>query len=416
MFEELFTTSKVIERYQAAPFAEERLSYLRHRAESGTRRGTLQAIAVDQLRLLRLVDLSEGDMVSVSRVEAASGEWPRLANYRYYRPASPKHKAAFVDHAVQWLHFLGWLDEPVEVRHPHTAEVVAYEAWMRRERGLSEETICNRCRAADEFFDWLAANDIALGSVKSSDIDSAIAAKNACGRCARASINVYARSPRAFFRFAEDRCWCTPDMAATIMPPRIYPNETVPAGPSREDFLRLLATTEGDRPADKRDRAILMLFAAYGLRSGEVRGLQLDDLDWENETLRVRRSKPGRTHLYPLARGVGQAILRYILEVRPSRLERTLFFTLTAPTRPLSRGGMGSIVRNRLRRIGIVAGRRGPHALRHATAQHLLDQGMSMKVIGDFLGHRDPSSTAVYAKVSLNALREVADFDLEGLA
>ena len=77
---------------------------------------------------------------------------------------------------------------------------------------------------------------------------------------------------------------------------------------------------------------------------------------------------------------------------------------------------MGSIVRNRLRRIGIVSGRRGPHALRHATAQHLLDQGMSMKVIGDFLGHRDPSSTAVYAKVNLNALREVADFDLEGLA
>ena len=60
--------------------------------------------------------------------------------------------------------------------------------------------------------------------------------------------------------------------------------------------------------------------------------------------------------------------------------------------------------------------RRGPHALRHAAAQHLLDQGMSYKVIGDFLGHRNTSSTAVYAKVNLNALREVADFDLEGLA
>ena len=62
--------------------------------------------------------------------------------------------------------------------------------------------------------------------------------------------------------------------------------------------------------------------------------------------------------------------------------------------------------------------RRGPHALRHAAAQHLLDQGMSYKVIGDFLGHRmNPSSTAVYAKVNLNALREVrSDFDLEGLA
>ena len=74
------------------------------------------------------------------------------------------------------------------------------------------------------------------------------------------------------------------------------------------------------------------------------------------------------------------------------------------------------IVRDRLAGIGIVTGRRGTHALRHAAAQHLLDQGMSMKVIGDFLGHRDPSSTAIYAKVNLAALREVAALDLEGLA
>jgi site-specific recombinase XerD len=73
------------------------------------------------------------------------------------------------------------------------------------------------------------------------------------------------------------------------------------------------------------------------------------------------------------------------------------------------------IVRHRLMGIGIVGGRRGPHALRHGAAQHLMDQGTPMKVIGDFLGHREPSSTAVYAKVNLAALREVAALDLEGL-
>ena len=67
-----------------------------------------------------------------------------------------------------------------------------------------------------------------------------------------------------------------------------------------------------DRPVDKRDRAILMLFIAYGLRAGEVGGLRLDDLDWENEMLRVRCPKPGRTHFWPLSQGVGHAILRYI--------------------------------------------------------------------------------------------------------
>jgi site-specific recombinase XerD len=89
---------------------------------------------------------------------------------------------------------------------------------------------------------------------------------------------------------------------------------------------------------------------------------------------------------------------------------------LHAPIRPVGRKTLGKIVRDRLAGIGIVSGRRGTHALRHTAAQHLLDQGVSMKVIGDFLGHRDPSSTAIYAKVNLAALREVAAFDLEGLA
>ena len=71
--------------------------------------------------------------------------------------------------------------------------------------------------------------------------------------------------------------------------------------------------------------AILMVLIAYGLRSGEVTGLRLDDVDWAEETLRVRRPKPGRTHHYPLSRGVGQAIVRYLTDVRPPRPERALF-------------------------------------------------------------------------------------------
>lgn len=207
-----------------------------------------------------------------------------------------------------------------------------------------------------------------------------------------------------------------PSIAKGIMAPRFMRDESVPKGLKREDVLRLLATTEGNRPVDKRDRAILMLFIAYGLRAGEVGGLRLEDIDWKNERLQVRCPKPGRTHVYPLSRGVGDAVLRYIREVRPSGFGRTLFFTMRLPIQPLARKVLGKIVRDRLASLGIVAGKRGTHALRHAAAQHLLDQGMSMKVIGDFLGHRDPSSTAIYAKVNLAALREVAALDLEGLA
>jgi len=415
MFEEIFFP-ETAEKYRAAQLVEQRERYLVHLRETGARRPTLRKCANDQLSLARLLNLKEGGRVRVSEIEFATAIWSQPKGRRCDRPASPKAKTRFINHAVRWLRFLGWLEEADEIRHPHGAEVAAFEAWMRRDRGLSEETIRDYRAAADQFFDWLVASNIPLASVRIVNIDDAINDKKARGTCGRRAIHDYAQRLRAFFRFAEARDWCTPGMANGIMPPRFKRDEAVPKGLKREDVVRLLATTEGDRLVDKRDRALLMLLIAYGLRAGEVSGLRLDDLDWQNEMLRVRCPKPGRTHTYPLSRGVGNAILRYIRDVRPSSFGRALFFTMCAPIRPLGRKALGTIVRDRLAGIGIVSGRRGTHALRHAAAQHLLDQGMSMKVIGDFLGHRDPSSTAIYAKVNLAALREVAALDLEGLA
>ena len=196
---------------------------------------------------------------------------------------------------------------------------------------------------------------------------------------------------------------------------RRYPGEAIPKGLNRDEVIRLLATTEGDSPSDIRDRAILMLLITYGLRAGEVSGLQLDDLDWKQEMLRVRCPKPGRTHLYPLSQGVAQIVLRYLRQVRPVQHGRRLFLTLRAPVKPVSREVIKALVSTRIGRIGVTGKRRGPHALRHAVAQHLLDQGMSMKVVGDYLGHRSITATSIYAKVQLSTLRDVADIDLEGL-
>lgn len=416
MFENLFKDPKTIDQYRAAPLVECRLRYLRHRAGTGIRPGTVRSIAVHQLRLVHLLDLVEVRRVSVAEIVAAAEAWSCPGLYRYQRPGSSVSKADFVANAVRWLHFMGCLEEREDARHAHTAEVAAYECWMRQERGLSDETIRAAISRVHLFFDWLAENDLALASLRITDIDRAIAEKNARRNYSRITIKHFASEIRAFIRYAEERGLCRRGMAPAIIPPRIYPTESVPAGLNWADVKRLLASTEGSRPTDKRDRAILMLLIAYGLRSGEVRGLRLDDIDWENETLHVRRPKPGRTHVYPLSRGVGQAILRYIIDVRPSCSERTLFLTRLGPPRPLTSGGLGTVVRSRLKRLGVVARRTGPHALRHAAAQRLLDQGMSMKVIGDFLGHREPSSTAIYAKVDLRALREVAGFDLGGLA
>ena len=418
MFEELFRDPITIFKYQTEPLSNQRLSYLLHLEECGFSRRALKDTAIEQLRLVHLLDLKEDRRVSASQVEAALTAWSRPGEHRYHRTVSPcRHtRKRCLRKALRWLRFIDRLEERELPRHPHIAAVSTFAEWMQRERGLSEVTIRSHCIAANEFFEWLATISIPLSAVHISHVDQAIAAKALRRNYSRRTMRAYGERLRAFFRFAEDQGWCRAGMANGIRPARLYQDETVPSGLSRKDIDRLLVTTEGDRPVDIRDRAILMLLIAYGLRSGEVSGLQLSNINWEEETILVSRSKSSQTHLYPLSRSVGQAILRYILEVRPRRQERTLFFTHSAPFRPLCTATMGQIVRRRLALLGIVTGRRGPHALRHAAAQHLLDQGMSMKLIGDYLGHRRQSSTAIYAKVDLNALREVASFDLGGVA
>jgi integrase len=133
--------------------------------------------------------------------------------------------------------------------------------------------------------------------------------------------------------------------------------------------------------------------------------------------LLIRPGKTRRARTYPLCPTVGNALLRYLREVRCRCRsdKRHLFLRLRAPFRPLSPIAVAGAVRRRFHLSGVESPHYGPHALRHACATHLLAQGLSLKEIGDHLGHQSPEATRVYAKVDLSALRVVADFDLEGL-
>lgn len=119
--------------------------------------------------------------------------------------------------------------------------------------------------------------------------------------------------------------------------------------------------------------------------------------------------------MYPFVPTVGEPVLRYLKEVRPRSSYREVFLTLQAPIQPLSRPGLWHIVGRRLRTLSASLNHHGPHSLRHACATHLLAQGLSLKEVGDHLGHRSPSATRTYAKVDIVGLRQVAEFELGGL-
>ena len=192
MFEQLFTKPGTIGRYQAAPLVEPRERYLRHLAESGASRLTLRQIALDQVRLLHVLDLSEGEKVTVSRIEAIAPKWDRTRHHKlgHRRATSQKSTKRALSRATRWLRFLGWLDELEEERHPYGVEAGAFEEWMRTERGCSEEAISGKLGSVNEFFDWLATSGKPLASVRITDIDGAIAAKTARRNYSRVTIRV----------------------------------------------------------------------------------------------------------------------------------------------------------------------------------------------------------------------------------
>jgi integrase len=152
----------------------------------------------------------------------------------------------------------------------------------------------------------------------------------------------------------------------------------------------------------------LLLLARLGLRSSEVVGLELDDIDWNHSTLTVR-GKGGLRHELPLSPEVGQAIATYLSDDRPASTSRRVFLRAKAPIRGFrNASGVGSIVRHALQRAGIKAPTSGTHQFRHGLATDLLRQGASLSEIGDVLGHRHPQTTMIYTKVDLEALRTLA--------
>ncbi len=415
MFEDIFFPPAAA-KHRDAPLAAQRADYLVYLKGTGASRTTLRKQANAHLNLVRLLDLRDADRIGRREIDAAAALWSRPQGRRCTWAATSKARQRFVSHCIELVRYLGWLEDTEGEHRPHLVELRAYEYWLRDERGLAKACVDSYGRAAGTFLEHLERLGIRLDALRITDVDRVIGELHRHGTWSRRTIHDFAQRVRSFVGFAEKRGWCRPGLAAGIVAPGYKADETIPKGIERGNVERLLASVQGQRPIDRRDRAILMLFVSFGLRAGEVAGLSLEDFDWDNELLRVRCPKPRRTQLWPLSQEVGTAILDYVRNGRPTGFGRSLFFTSCAPIRPLGRKALGKIVRDRLHAIGVVSGRRGPHALRHAAAQHLLDQGVPIKVIGDFLGHRDPTSTAIYAKIDLPVLRGVAALDLEGLA
>jgi len=308
---------------------------------------------------------------------------------------------------------VGRLEQRPAPAGPYAKKITAFASHMEHGKGLSPATIRGRCWLVTRFLNRLNTKGGSLRQITPRRIDVSLRKMLDAQGYARTTVQTWAEGLRAFFQFAETQGWCRRGLAVSIRSPRVFSQASLPLGPSWDDVRRLLAMTEGDQPHDIRARPMLMLFAIYGLRAGEVTRLRLEDLDWEHELLSVVSSKTKRVRTYPLIRSVGDAILGYLQEVRPRSPHREVLLSLRPPFGPLRTPG--DVVAKRLKSLGVSLPHYGPQALRHACAARLLADGLSLKEIGDQLGHTDPDTTRIYAKVDLAGLRQVADFELGGV-
>ena len=198
------------------------------------------------------------------------------------------------------------------------------------------------------------------------------------------------------------------DVSKAIESPRRYRLSNLPRSISWAEVERMLTMVDRRCSAGRRDYAVLLLLVTYGLRAREVAALTLDDIDWKRDRLHVRGRKAGHSTAYPLTPPVGEAILDYLQHGRPKSVSRALFFRSSAPFTPLSGAAVSQRAQLHLREAGIKVPRPGSHTLRHTCVQRLVDSGFSPKTIGDFVGHRTADATSIYAKVNIEALREVA--------
>jgi site-specific recombinase XerD len=281
-----------------------------------------------------------------------------------------------------------------------------YGDYLSVERGLAPASVALNVRLVRPFLLKHAdgqAGALELEELTAGDIE-AFVLEQAAERPRSVKRIVSALRSLLGFLYVEGRI--EKPLAEAVPSPAGWTLAGLPRALSESQVASLLGSCDSATATGRRDLAILTMLARLGLRAGEVAALALDDIDWRRGEL-VVRGKGNRIACLPLPVDVGERIVHYLCDGRPMRAEgRTVFVGAQAPYRALSSPGVTTVVANAGRRAGL--GTIGAHRLRHSAATAMLRGGGSLREIGEVLRHRRAMTTAIYAKLNLEALRTLA--------
>jgi len=280
-----------------------------------------------------------------------------------------------------------------------------YRRYLAGERGLTEASINAYLRAAKPFLvDRKVAGKINLEGLKAADLSAFTLAR--CSHQGRDQAKMTVTALRSLLGFLHLEGEIDRPLAAAVPSASSWQMQALPKGLEPAEVERLLASCDPSSANGRRDLAILSTLVRLGLRRGEVAGLGLDDIDWRAGEILVR-GKGSRLERMPLPSDVGEAVAAYLKAGRPSTAEgRAVFIRVKAPHRAMSPGAVTQVVAAAARRSGLP--QIHAHCLRHSAATQLLRAGATLPEVGQLLRHRSIQSTAIYAKLDRDSLREIA--------
>ena len=290
---------------------------------------------------------------------------------------------------------------------PFGSEAPEFSSYLRTERGLAHRTILLYLHHLRSFERYLAQQRCSGLRHLSPKLLRGFIEKSA-KNLSTASIQSLCQTLRGFLRYLHRERIIERDLSPTVERPRSYRLSRVPRSIPWEDTRRFLQQIDCRSVLGRRDFAMMLLLVTYGLRACEVAALTLDDVDWRAGILRIPQRKGGHSTHFRLTASAGEALAAYIENGRPQTEDRHVFFCSQAPIRPVAPHLVALRAAQWLHRAGISVPRAGSHTLRHTVVQHLLEEGLSLRQIGDYVGHRCPDSTQVYTKIDLRHLREIA--------
>jgi integrase/recombinase XerD len=291
---------------------------------------------------------------------------------------------------------------------PMVVEIDRFAAYLCETRGLAKKTILNHSQWLRAFLKFLqfARSPSQLRKLQPRHIEAFL--RQAARTNNRFSMQHGVATVRVFLRRRHAQGLLSRPLHLQIDMPRVYRGERLPRALPWAQVQALLQSIDRSKAYGRRDFTLLYLAAAYGLRSGELVGLTLDDIDWQSRALRVMQTKTRQPLQLPLTDEAANVLISYLRQARPESSHRQLFLRTIAPRRPLQPTAVRQVLALRLQRSGLNLPPCGTHVLRHSFAMRLMQQGVTIKAIGDALGHRDIESTSAYLRLDVDALREVA--------